>query len=205
MILLVTKKPNKNEIIKYFKVINELREKIFVPITLGGAVRSFDYARECFANGADKILINYLAHKNDKTMKKISNIIEDIENYPNVFKRITMARILDDDIAHVVLDMPFPFSSRDYIIQFVEDKSHTYWIFNFKAVTHNDAPVNDKYVRLLNAAGEWLIKPISNNETAIAYTWNGELLGDFPSWALPRAWKTQGNEIIDWLNEALSN
>ena len=54
-------------------------------------------------------------------------------------------------------------------------------------------------------AGEWLIKPISNNETAIAYTWNGELLGDFPSWALPRAWKTQGNEIIDWLNEALSN
>ena len=138
-------------------------------------------------------------------MKKISNIIEDIENYPNVFKRITMARILDDDIAHVVLDMPFPFSSRDYIIQFVEDKSHTYWIFNFKAVTHNDAPVNDKYVRLLNAAGEWLIKPISNNETAVAYTWNGELLGDFPSWALPRAWKTQGNEIIDWLNEALSN
>ena len=138
-------------------------------------------------------------------MKKISNIIEDIENYPNVFKRITMARILDDDIAHVVLDMPFPFSSRDYIIQFVEDKSHTYWIFNFKAVTHNDVPVNDKYVRLLNAAGEWLIKPISNNETAIAYTWNGELLGDFPSWALPRAWKTQGNEIIDWLNEALSN
>jgi len=138
-------------------------------------------------------------------MKKISNIIEDIENYPNVFKRITMTRILDDDIAHVVLDMPFPFSSRDYIIQFVMDKSHTYWIFNFKAVTHNDAPVNDKYVRLLNAAGEWLIKPISNNETAVAYTWNGELLGDFPSWALPRAWKTQGNEIIDWLNEALSN
>ena len=138
-------------------------------------------------------------------MKKISNIIEDIENYPNVFKRITMARILDDDIAHVVLDMPFPFSSRDYIIQFVMDKSHTYWIFNFKAVTHNDAPVNDKYVRLLNAAGEWLIKPVSNNETAVAYTWNGELLGDFPSWALPRAWKTQGNEIIDWLNEALSN
>ena len=138
-------------------------------------------------------------------MKKISNIIEDIENYPNVFKRITMARILDDDIAHVVLDMPFPFSSRDYIIQFVMDKSHTYWIFNFKAVTHNDVPVNDKYVRLLNAAGEWLIKPVSNNETAVAYTWNGELLGDFPSWALPRAWKTQGNEIIDWLNEALSN
>jgi len=74
MILLVTKKPNKNEIIKYFNDVNKLREKIFVPITLGGAVRSFDYASECFSNGADKILINYLAHKNDKAIKKISNI-----------------------------------------------------------------------------------------------------------------------------------
>ena len=56
-------------------------------------------------------------------MKSISNIIEDIENYPNVFKRITTAKILDDDIAYLMLDMPFPFSGRDYIIQFIKDKS----------------------------------------------------------------------------------
>ena len=74
MILLVAKKPNKKEIIQYFNDVSKLREKIFVPITLGGAIRSFDYARECFSNGADKILINYLVHKNDKTVKKISNI-----------------------------------------------------------------------------------------------------------------------------------
>jgi len=74
MILLVAKKPNKEEIKKYFNDVSKLREKIFVPITLGGAVRTFEYARECFSNGADKILINYLAHKNDKVIKKISNI-----------------------------------------------------------------------------------------------------------------------------------
>ena len=74
MILLVTKNPNKNEFTQYFKDISKLREKIFVPITLGGAVRSFDYAKECFANGADKILINYLAHENNETITKISNI-----------------------------------------------------------------------------------------------------------------------------------
>ena len=44
-------------------------------------------------------------------MKSISNIIEDIENYPNVFKRITTAKILDDDIAYLMLDMPFPFQA----------------------------------------------------------------------------------------------
>ena len=74
MILLVAKKPNKSEIVKYFNDVSKLREKIFVPITLGGAVRSFDYVSECFSNGADKILINYLVHKNDSVIKKISNI-----------------------------------------------------------------------------------------------------------------------------------
>ena len=137
-------------------------------------------------------------------MKRISNIIEDIENYPNVFKRITTAKKLDDNIAHLMLDMPFPFSGRDYIIQFVKDKSETDWVFSFKAVTHVDTPPNERFVRLINAAGIWLIKPISNNETAVTYTWNGELLGDFPSWALPKAWKTQGNEIIEWLGAALN-
>ena len=137
-------------------------------------------------------------------MKNILNIIENIENYPNVFKRITTAKILDDDIAYLMLDMPFPFSGRDYIIQFIKDKSETDWVFSFKAVTHVDAPPNKRSVRLINATGAWLIRPISNNETAVTYTWNGELLGDFPSWALPKAWKTQGNEIIEWLGEALN-
>ena len=57
-------------------------------------------------------------------MKSISSIIEDIENYPNVFKRITTAKILDNDIAYLMLDMPFPFSGRDYIIQFIKNKCH---------------------------------------------------------------------------------
>jgi hypothetical protein len=33
--------------------------------------------------------------------------------------------------------------------------------------------------------------------------WNGELLGDFPDWALTRAWIEQGNEVMTWIEEAL--
>jgi len=77
MILLVAENPKKKEISQYFNDVNKLREKIFVPITLGGAVRSFDYAKECFSNGADKVLINYLVHKNNKIIKKISNVYGD--------------------------------------------------------------------------------------------------------------------------------
>jgi len=74
MIILVTKKPNQTEILNYFKDVNKLREKIFVPITLGGGIRDFESAKRCFMNGADKILINYLAHKDEETINKISEV-----------------------------------------------------------------------------------------------------------------------------------
>jgi hypothetical protein len=35
--------------------------------------------------------------------------------------------------------------------------------------------------------------------------WNGELLGDFPTWGLSRAWVEQGNEMMEWLNDALKD
>lgn len=91
MIINVTPKPSIDDFKKYFKDIKKLREKIFVPITLGGGIRKIENARECFENGADKILINYLAHKNKKVCEKISNIfgaqsisiMVDYKNYNN--------------------------------------------------------------------------------------------------------------------------
>ena len=37
----------------------------------------------------------------------ISKIIEDVKNYPNVFRRIHEILILDKNIIHIILDMPF--------------------------------------------------------------------------------------------------
>jgi cyclase len=74
IIILVTKKPDQNEISKFFEDMNSLREKIFVPITLGGGIRDIDHTKKCFLNGADKILINYLAYKDFKLIKKISQL-----------------------------------------------------------------------------------------------------------------------------------
>ena len=71
MIINVTQEPTKKDFHKYFNDVDLLRKKIFVPITLGGGIRNLSNAKACFDNGADKILINYLAHKN-------LNIIEDI-------------------------------------------------------------------------------------------------------------------------------
>tara|TARA_B000000565_G_scaffold151705_1_gene114723 strand:+ start:276 stop:809 length:534 start_codon:yes stop_codon:yes gene_type:complete len=133
----------------------------------------------------------------------ISKIIEDVKNYPNVFRRVHEVQILDKNIIHVMLDMPFLLSDRDYVIQYSKNKSKATWKFSFNAIDHEGAPATEKYVRLINAFGKWELSPTNENETLLVYTWNGELLGDFPEFALRRAWKTQGNEIIHWIKDAL--
>ena len=135
----------------------------------------------------------------------ISAIIENVENYPNVFLRVTKTRVLEDDVVHIMLDMPFPFSGRDYIIKYIKHKFSSAWTFRFSAVEHVQAPPEKGHVRLIHAAGEWKLTAINDHETNVSYTWNGELLGDFPNWALDRAWKTQGNEMMEWLNDELQD
>ena len=136
------------------------------------------------------------------SMDKIAEILEDKANYPNVFKRIETTTILEPEIVHIMLDMPFPIASRDYIVKYTTHLTGNDLLYQFRAVNHEKATLMKSYIRLVNAAGEWRLSPVNNNETKVIYTWNGELLGDFPDWALPRAWKTQGNEVLNWLLEA---
>tara|TARA_Y100000768_G_C23898549_1_gene643844 strand:+ start:74 stop:853 length:780 start_codon:yes stop_codon:yes gene_type:complete len=74
MIINVSNNPTEKDKHLFFKDINHLREKIFVPITLGGGIRSLEDAKKYFENGADKVLINFLAHKDLDTCKSISKI-----------------------------------------------------------------------------------------------------------------------------------
>ena len=136
-------------------------------------------------------------------IKDISTIIEDKTNYPKVFKRVESATIITDEIVHIVLDMPFPFSGRDYIVSYTQPQNKNDIIYRFNAVKDSGIPIQEDYVRLIHAGGEWRLHLLDNNSTEVIYTWNGELLGDFPDWALTRAWVTQGNEVLNWLKEAV--
>lgn len=139
------------------------------------------------------------------SLEKVSGHIESVESYPDLFERITETRVLENDIVYVLLDMPFPFAGRDYIIQYTKVKNDRRWVFNFKSVTHNHAPKLPSHVRLINAGGEWILTTSESGSTLVTYSWNGELLGDFPNWGLTRAWKTQGTEVLNWLRTALEN
>ena len=136
---------------------------------------------------------------------EVQKIIEDKENYPKVFKRIEKITIHSDEIVHIVLDMPFPFYGRDYIVRYTQHQEEKDIIYQFISVEDFGIPTHEDYVRLIHAAGEWRLHALTDKSTEVTYIWNGELLGDFPNWALTRAWKTQGDEVLNWLKEAVQN
>mgnify|MGYP001181227904 FL=1 len=183
--------------------------------TIDAEVRldSIEYARDWNIIQKNKIEIKWTTYNGYPicqtssvlpfSIESISSIIEDVKNYPRVFRRIHKTNILEKNIIHVMLDMPFLLADRDYVIKYEKSKLQNEWEFTFKAVQHKNAPLDKDYVRLINAAGKWKLISIDDNQTSVNYIWNGELLGDFPNFALERAWKTQGNEIIHWINDAL--
>ena len=141
----------------------------------------------------------------DHDINLIASAIQDIKNYPNIFERVTKTHRIESNIVQIVLDMPFPFSGRDYIIRYMTEKTKDTWIFSFYSVNFPNIKPDDGHVRLPNAAGVWILNDIGNNKTKVTYAWNGELLGNFPDFGLEKAWVTQGTEVLLWLNDSLSN
>ena len=139
----------------------------------------------------------------DGSMEELESLLNTFERYPMVFERVTQTTRLAPDTVHVVLDMPFPFASRDYVAQFRRDQKSGVVRYGWSAVTAGSTPSGEGVVRLVNAAGEWRLTPYAPNQTTVTYTWNGELRGDFPEWAHARAWEVQGLEVLRWLQEAV--
>ena len=139
------------------------------------------------------------------SVSEISLIVGDFNIYSDIFSRIITSKIINSNknIVYLKIDMPI-FNDRDYIVQYSSFNDNQDMVYQWYSIKHDNAPDYDEIVRLNRAAGEWRLTPIDDNQTKVSYTWNGELLGNFPGFYLTTAWETQGGEIIDWLKEALS-
>ena len=136
---------------------------------------------------------------------EIKNILDDKSNYPKYFKRIIFCESINKEIVHIGVNLPFPFSPRDYVVeyQYFKNKNREYYIY--ESVIDTNEYKNKKFVRLPNASGIWLIEKIEDNKTKLTYLWQSELLGNIPNWVLPKAWKEQGSELLNQLDIALKN
>ena len=139
-----------------------------------------------------------------KPIGELESLVRDFEHYPQIFLRLNEVRVLEANVVYVKLDMPFPVANRDYVARFVREVEGEEVRFSWSAVEHKGAPLVDA-IRLGRAAGQWRLKPLDSNATEVTYTWNGELLGDFPNWALTRAWETQGTEVMRWLEGGIKH
>ena len=140
------------------------------------------------------------------SLDQITPIIGNFNIYSEVFSRIITSTIVDRNkkIVYLKIDMPI-FNDRDYIVQYKTFKDNEDTLYQWYSIKDINIPEYNNIVRLNRAAGEWRLSPVSATETKVSYTWNGELLGNFPGFYLTTAWETQGIEIIDWLMEALDN
>ena len=136
--------------------------------------------------------------------EEISPIVGNFNIYSDIFSRIITSKIIDSNknIVYLKIDMPI-FNDRDYIVQYSSFDDHSDTVYQWYSTKHQNVPEYDDIVRLNRASGEWRLTPINDNQTKVSYTWNGELLGNFPGFYLTTAWETQGGEIIEWLEQAL--
>ncbi len=139
------------------------------------------------------------------SIQQIESFVGQFDKYSSTFSRMISSDLIDTNIVYLRVDYPLFLSDRDYIVEYNVFNNQKNIFYQWRAVEHPKAPIYDDAVRLVNAAGEWALIFISPDSTQVSYSWNGELLGDFPNFSLTTAWKTGGEEIINELRYAIEN
>ena len=133
----------------------------------------------------------------DSSVNNILNVIEDVINYKLFFDSIIISKINSKNEVHLAIDMPFPFTNRDYTVKFNRNENNYEVNYLYDSIVSEDFIEKKDYIRLTDAKGGWIISKIpEENGIRVIYKWNGDMKGNFPNWAYQKAWLTQGNEIM---------
>lgn len=133
----------------------------------------------------------------------VASTLESFHKQVEVFEAVIEMNELEKGLLHVVLDYPMPFDDRDYVARFTPSKEGDVTLYRWVPETHPAAPVTNNRVRLTQMEGEWRITPMGD-ETLVQYTWQGDVGGNFPNWALPKARAVTGGTVLADLAQALN-
>ena len=132
----------------------------------------------------------------DESIDNILKVIEDVDNYKLFFDSIEVSVKNDEGHVRLGIDMPFPFTNRDYTVKFSRSVDSNEISYLYNPIVTDNFPLDDNYIRLIEARGGWVLSKINDRKTLVVYKWNGDMRGDFPKWAYSTAWVKQGNEIM---------
>ena len=65
------------------------------------------------------------------SIDRISMTIQDLDHYQDIFDRVTKKNRLHTDEVQIVLDMPFPFDGRDYIVKYNIENLDGRWTVSY--------------------------------------------------------------------------
>ena len=131
----------------------------------------------------------------------VAATLEDMPAHQHLFESIISIRVVAPDTMHITLDFPAPLSDRDYVAKYTRTTDGETRMYRWSSVAHPDAPEVDGVVRLPKMAGEWRLEPVGN-QTRVTYTWEAEIAGSFPSFALNTARKKAGGEALKDIRKA---
>ncbi len=139
------------------------------------------------------------------SVNEILVVVENVNDYKEILHSVLYSKKDENDIAHIRINYPFPFTDREYIVKFKKIFDDNDVIYAFSTNDKLNENINPDYIRLINAQGEWRLSPLNENLTEVSYIWNGELRGEFPSWGLSKAWVRHGNEVLGSLRHKLED
>ena len=125
----------------------------------------------------------------------VAAALENMGSQADIFEAVSSIRDLGDNTYHITLDFPGMMSDRDYVAAFSKATEGDDLVYRWEPATHPEAPPVPGVVRLSKMAGEWRLSP-AGEHTRVTYLWEADLMGSFPSWALPIARKKAGNEAL---------
>jgi ribosome-associated toxin RatA of RatAB toxin-antitoxin module len=121
-------------------------------------------------------------------IEKIYRVLLDVDNYPAWIEDVVNARKIfqagDSLGMYYQLNLPWPMKDRDLAmvthIKNNEDSSILLQIVG----TSKLVAENDDFIRIKEAKGQWLISPLTGDETEVTYRFLADPEGFLPAWVI---------------------